>query len=104
MAFKDSSHEVIYQSSNSSDCDDDDCDKLKVIDALNDKCNLFFTKMKVYKEKCTNHEKELEKLKMIVNSLKSSNDELKKSLQDNLIIQSSIGTLENENEKLKKEL
>ena len=39
-----------------------------------------------------------------MNSLKSSNDELKKSLQDNLIAQSSIGTLEKENEKLKKEL
>ena len=75
-----------------------------MIEALNDKCNLFFTKMKVYKEKCTNHKKELEELKMIVNSLKSPNDELKKSLQDNLNAQSSIGTLEKENEKLKKEL
>ena len=60
--------------------------------------------MNVYKEKCSHHEKELEELKVIVNSLKSSNDKLKKSLQDNLIIQSSIGTLEKENEKLKKEL
>ena len=40
----------------------------------------------------------------MINSLKSSNDELKKSLQDNLNAQSSIGTLEKENEKLKKEL
>ena len=41
---------------------------------------------------------------MIMNSFKSSNDELKKSLQEILIAQSSIGTLEKENEKLKKEL
>ena len=59
MAFEDSSHEVIYQSSNSSDYDDDDCDKLNVIEALNDKCNLFFSKMKVYKEKCTYYKKRI---------------------------------------------
>ena len=43
MEFEDSSHEIIYQPSNSSNCDDDDdCDKLNVIEALNDKSNLFF--------------------------------------------------------------
>ena len=36
MAFKDSSHEVIYQSSHCNDIDDndDDCEKLKLIEAL----------------------------------------------------------------------
>ena len=106
MAFEDSSHEVIYQSSHYSDNDndDDECEKLKMIEALNDKCNLFFTKMKFYKEKCTNHEKKMEEIKMIVNSLKSSNDELKKDLQGNLIALSSKETLEKENDTLKKEL
>ena len=47
MAFEDSSHEVIYQSSNLSDCDDDDCEKLKLIETLKDKCALFLSKMKV---------------------------------------------------------
>ena len=60
--------------------------------------------MKLYKEKCTNHEKEMEELKMIVNSLKSSNDELKKDLQDNLIALSSMETFKEENDILKKEL
>ena len=105
MAFEDSSHKVIYQSSLCSDIDDDDeCEKLKMIEVLKDKCDLFLSKMKVYKEKYTCLDKELGDLKLIVNSLKSSNDELKKNLQDNLNAQSSIRTLEIENEKLKKEL
>ena len=105
MAFEDSSHEVIYQSSHNSELDDDyECDKLDVIRALNDNCNLFFIKMKVYKEKCTNHEKKMEEIKIIVNSLKSSNDELKKDLQGNLIALSSMETLKKENDILKKEL
>ena len=55
MAFEVSSHEVMYQSSHCSNIDinddNDECDKLKMIKALKDKCALFLSKMKVYKKK-----------------------------------------------------